>query len=1029
MKQSSASSTTRTTTSMLSCDSRNGSFEGLEYKSTPVIVGRNDELLALTSAYDRVKKNRSFEMVTVHGESGCGKTSLVMKLQESIILENGFFCFGKCFQNSEVMKQDPYSAIMTAFSDLCDLMLQSDNFDEERRRKIEKELGYDGMLLINAVSNISPFLGDKMKLESYRGVTYRSCSFARFKVACKRFVQAMSAESPIVLFIDDIQWMDNGSTELLEFLSEDAQMQNFMLILTYRDEDESSVKKKISTLSAATVDVQVDNLDLNSVQEMLANRIGSEVENNIGLEALAKLLSHKANGNPFYIANILETMKEDGLLYLDKNSSWICDLDIIQEKFMISDSFADLITNKIQRLDDYMKELLKMASLLGYRFTHQVIYGLVDEVLGGGRVEERGKEDDASLTSMLQDAIGAKIIEETYDGYQFTHDKLQAAFYTMLDATEKEKLHLKIGKHLLRKKEISFKYLAATHLNQCAISSLGSQAADYVLLARTYLEASKYCDSRNAFLDAVMFLRKGLSFLGEGEEKWSTNYDLTLEMTEFLAKLEFTLGNIDACTCANQEAMKWAVSKKTRVNALSLEIDIQITNNDISNVGRAGKNALHELGVNLPAILTPFHLLRKLRRVRTLLDSMDDSSIYNLRTVDPDLPDVCKLIHFIGFYFASSDKVFWVIYTTLLGTEYTLQNGLSQHSAALLNLYGVCEKCIMRNKTRAYRLGRLALELSFRLPRQHAARVASTVHIIFDEQVIRTDRLHFTPTNLNDGLVEGDFSLMVVFGNISFFLRFWTGEHIESLESSIRAVHERLIELDQTGLLMHFQPLLQLLLHLRNEEEENLEELLVLTGDMMNETEFRNFVLASRPPDTVEMGFLFSKMVLAYYLGFNKVAETYFLKMQKMCPPIFIESYLLLTSNMFNAMISCARYRETGRRKYLYRARKCRKCLQHRHSLGNPNANPFLRVVEAEETLLKPHNSSQICELYDFAIDVANKQGIVYLEAISCERAFRLLLDFKCVEDSQRYLEMAKHSYREKWGSLMKHKWLCQKYD
>mmetsp|Transcript_28763 Transcript_28763/g.43907 ORF Transcript_28763/g.43907 Transcript_28763/m.43907 type:complete len:1047 (+) Transcript_28763:132-3272(+) len=1011
--------------STCSCETYDDSLYGFDNENAPLIVGRSDEFLALKNAYDRVKNSHSFERVVVHGESGTGKTSFVMKLQESVILDNGFFCVGKYFQNSEV-KQDPYSAIMTAFSDLCDLMLQSDNFNEERRRAIEESLGSDGISLINAVTNISPFLGDRVKFDN---CTHRSFSFARFKVACKRFIRAMSSDdSPIVFFIDDIQWMDNGSKDLLKVLLEDTQLRNVMLILTYRDEDACRVEDIFSSKTAVSLGVKLDKLDLKSVYQILADRLGATANSDIPFEqeALCKLISHKANGNPFYIINILESLIEDGLLLFDeKTSSWVCDFDVIQANTMIPDSLADLISHKTQRLGKNMTEILKMASLLGYRFKHELIYELA--ILNEADKEE--KEDDISLPEILESAIKSRIIEETHDGYQFTHDKLQAAFCSILDATEKEKLHLQIGKHLLTKEGIGYKYLAAIHLNQCGMRNFGT-TEDRILLAKTNLRASKYCDSRNAFMDAAALLRKGLAVLGDGEEKWSTNFDLAFEMTEFLARLEFTIGNMDACTSANDDILQRATTKKSRINALSLEIDIQIAINDIISIKRTGKKALRELGIKMPLILTPSHLLRKLMRVRKLLDSIDDESIYNLRLVDSDLPDVCKLIHLLGFYFVQQDKLLWAFYTALLGTEYTLRHGLSKYSAVLFNLYGICEMYGMRNRSRGYRLGRVALELSSRLPCQHAARIFSIFQLLFNQQRVRMGSLsNFTLDNLNDGLEDGDFAFMLLPGSISFLMRFWAGENILVLEKSVRVIYERLSELGQTGLLMYFQPMLQLFLNLGNDDEDDWEELIVLTGEVMNELEYRNLLLASSPSPVMLLVFLLAKMMLAYYLGFNDVAVLISLEMQQKRFEPVNQSYACLPLNFYKAMVFCARYRETGHRKHLRHIRNCKKVLKYHHSSGNPNAEPFLRVVEAEEFSLKAQTLSEICEIFDCAIDLSAKEGIGHLEALANERASCVLLNSNALEASKRYLESAKHACREKWGATMMYRWLCHRYN
>eukprot|EP00546_Thalassionema_frauenfeldii_P000759 CAMPEP_0178934060 /NCGR_PEP_ID=MMETSP0786-20121207/23658_1 /TAXON_ID=186022 /ORGANISM="Thalassionema frauenfeldii, Strain CCMP 1798" /LENGTH=175 /DNA_ID=CAMNT_0020611811 /DNA_START=98 /DNA_END=622 /DNA_ORIENTATION=- len=135
------------------------SDESLAKTHSVKLFGRSNEFLALKTAYDRVKQSKSFEKVTVRGESGTGKTTLVMALQQLVIVDGGFFCSSKCFQYSELV-WEPFSAIMTAFSDLCDLTLQSKDLTEERKVVIQETLGSDAQILLNSVTSLSRLLAN-----------------------------------------------------------------------------------------------------------------------------------------------------------------------------------------------------------------------------------------------------------------------------------------------------------------------------------------------------------------------------------------------------------------------------------------------------------------------------------------------------------------------------------------------------------------------------------------------------------------------------------------------------------------------------------------------------------------------------------------------------------------------------------------------------------------------------------------------------------------------------------------------------
>jgi len=288
---------------------------------TPLsLYGRNKELSTLKNAFDRVKNQNSSEIVFVHGRSGVGKTSIVMNLQERVIGTQGFFCSAKYFQNLE-LETEPYSAILAIFSDLCDLTLQASDFNEDRRKEIQQVLCNNAEILMRSISNISPFLDNKCDL-GIDEIKIHS-TLAKFKVACKAFLRAMSSnEHPIVIFLDDVQWMDKASIDLLEIFLKDTEMKNLMFILAYRDEDADSIKDIfLHRTKSSTIDISLGNLDLKAITEMIAAQFGLIAEE---IQDLGTLIARKTQGNPFYIDQFLKSIERDGLIvYDDLLSSWI----------------------------------------------------------------------------------------------------------------------------------------------------------------------------------------------------------------------------------------------------------------------------------------------------------------------------------------------------------------------------------------------------------------------------------------------------------------------------------------------------------------------------------------------------------------------------------------------------------------------------------------------------------------------------------------------------------------------------------
>jgi predicted ATPase len=168
--------------------------------NTPKLFGRDQELSMLLDSYQEISKSNSSKVVVVHGASGSGKTSLVDAIRHHVATNNGYFCSGKFFQNSN--EQEPYSAIVASCCDLCDLVYQSADY-EQRRGIIQEKLSSHGRLLAKTISSLTPFLAQTEADDYYyteEGSNKNEAVFSAFKVACKTFLQVMPCpEHPVVL--------------------------------------------------------------------------------------------------------------------------------------------------------------------------------------------------------------------------------------------------------------------------------------------------------------------------------------------------------------------------------------------------------------------------------------------------------------------------------------------------------------------------------------------------------------------------------------------------------------------------------------------------------------------------------------------------------------------------------------------------------------------------------------------------------------------------------------------------------------
>lgn len=1000
----------------------------LEYDSALTeLYGRTRERLLLLKSYQRVLQTKRTETVVVHGESGVGKSSLVNSLRSTVVETQGYFCSGKFSQNSAL--QEPYSAIMACFSDLCDLVIQSDDFDYQRRSAIQETLGMDGYLLRKAISNLSPLLPEARTEGIDVGLDE---SFIKFTMACKSFLRAVcSSDHPIVLFIDDVQWMDEGSRQLIASLLRNPDPINVMIVFAYRDEDASLVDDTFCQESGvAIVDVPLSNLDLTAVHQMVSSFLGMTSPR---IQDLSNLISTRTDGNPFFVRQFVEVIKSESLLnFNDDSDNWSYDSERIQREVTTEseDLATDLLSYKTKRLSQETQEVLKIAALLGFCFLKQVLLDVVFAARTQSR-QDNSKEGSLSLSGVspamvvvcLQKAVEGGFLAKTKEGYKFTHDKLQSMFQSMIDDDQQEELHLLIGEMFLSKNgDQSTAYNAVVHLDNA--KGLLQDDAQRVKWAHAYLEASKDCREQSAFIVAARLLRTGIEVLDPMDTKWSDeHFELTFELTESFARMEMVVGNPTACIEATREALLHAKSVEASLNSMLIDVEVRIANHDFSSIAIA-KKALGMLGIDIPAIPAKIklrHVLFKFLNVKKAMSKMTDDSILSLPMIqDRTMATAVKLLSRV--YLASQRATDQTLraYAAILAMELTLQWGLSPLSANALAMFAMIE-LRLGHRNRAYRLGKLALKMLNRVESDEQCAVVGVVSVVIAHwKEPLCDLRDQLLTAVNTGIE----SLDIVMGSYALLhhirMSIALGVNLDTLEKIMRVQCDRLADLGQDGMLKLVQPPMQFAANLRS-ESTRWESLAVLSGDFMQEDDYMRDAAEA---DIQLKCALSLKGVLACTFGFYSQVVSIYEELNEVAHGLR-SGYGIIDWTWRASFAHFELYRSFGKRRDLTKARRLKKALEKIDAQGCPNTGAFVALLVAQElSVCKPHNATALTHAYRHAIKVSRRKKLVHIEALANEQAGFASSRLKFYKESEAYIEKAKGLYRDEWGSIAKCEWL-----
>lgn len=1025
-----------------------------------ILYGRANEKKTLLEAYQRVKHTEESEVVFVHGASGLGKTSLVNEtLRDQVFESNGYFCSGKFFQDS--VMQEPYSAIMTVFSDLRDLVLQSDDFDSQRRRQIQKDIALDSHLLAEAI-NLTPFLTNASTAGSAReyssSTTEKNASFARFKAACKAFLRAMTAKNKHVLavFIDDIQWMDEGSEKLINMFIHDKDISNVLFIFSYRDEEETTpvVHKVIRSKIEHTIDIQLTTLSPIDVAMLVSDRL---VGNSSGdIDELSKLVFQRSSGNPFFVALFLDCIQSEQLITFT-GDSWDFNVDEIRRSIMVSESKADLLSQKVEWLPHQVRDVLISASLLGYHFSDtillEVLKNSTEHNIGGAPSDLNAETDGTTsalsneeFRSIMATAVKAGFLEKTKVGYQFAHDRVQAGFQELIDEAGHERLHLIIGEvYLAQDSDEVMVYNAAVHLN-CARPASFYNMEQRIELALVNLRASRYCQQVSAFDKAVYLLREGIDVLSSGDTRSGCGLkDVVFEMTRELAKMELLVGNFEACSEATSRALLTIESKERLSSIRLIDIECQMAQNNTRESVRTAICALSELGVKMPRKCSMRHIVFMVIKLNISMGSMSHEDILGLPTVrDETMIVAVRLLMHICLYSLLLDDEATGVYASLVAMDLTLKHGLSPYSATALSMFGI-GILRMGNVEEACSLGRLALKLM----EQSYSREADSPTIGFVNGML----LHYTEP-LSDlcnplfqagcsGFDRGD----VIYGTYCVFqslsMDMVLGSHLQGLEYSLYEQHNRITALGQNHLLIWIRSIMQCVANLRNDEETNWHQLASLNGEYMDlDAHLKEARAMSNVIVTVTSLMLRAMMCIGF--GFHEETAKLFDEIGTMGKVLrFTYAYTIWCC--FAADANLELYMAKGKRRYLRKARNFKKALEERKAVGSPNVSVFLEHLDLKESLrvwtkkyhkhrrwIKKSNDQDddaLLHRYDVGIAKLSTQRPSYVLAIASTDAAKVAATMGRHKESERYFIQAIDAYTNGWGASSPARWVEEKME
>jgi PAS domain S-box-containing protein len=493
------------------------------------LYGREREVETLLASFDRIAKSGPPELVLVSGYSGIGKSSVVNELHKVLVPPRGLFASGKFDQ----YKRDiPYSTLVQAFQGLIrPLLAKSDAELSGWRDALLEALGANGRLMVDLVPELKLIIGEQPPVPELEPQQTQG----RFQLVLRRFIDVFARpEHPLALFLDDLQWLDAATLDLLEDLLTRSDLQSLMLVGAYRDNEVTASHPLMRKLDAAKaaggkiVEIRIAPLAQEHLRQLIGDALHCEP---VRAAPLAQLVHEKTAGNPFFVIQFLSALAEEGLLtFHPESAQWSWDLDRAYAKGY-TENIADLMSAKLTRLPADTQAALQMLACLGNTAQIATVSLVLD---APERVE-----------ASLLEAVRQELIQRLETSYRFTHDRVQEVAYALIPEQERAAVHLQIGKRLLERtqpEELDEKlFEIVNHLNSGV--ELITDPADRARLADLNAAAGRRARASIAYSTARNFFAAGAAILPE--ETWDSRYDFKFGLFLDWAESEYLRGNFE----------------------------------------------------------------------------------------------------------------------------------------------------------------------------------------------------------------------------------------------------------------------------------------------------------------------------------------------------------------------------------------------------------------------------------------------------------------------------------------------------
>ena len=607
------------------------------------------------------------------------------------VVTSGYFICGKY----DISKSAPCVGILEAMNIFCeDILLEDEETIAKYRVLIQNAVGEEGKILTDAIANLHIIIGEQPAISNTYGVEAKN----RFNYVFIKFIEAIcSVKCPLVLVLDDLQWLDVASLCLLRSLVKKS-IKNLMLIGIYRDNEVTDTHPLVQLFDdVKSINANYTEMTLLEMNHETTNDLISDSLRISSLSSypLSSFVYTKTKGSVFFAKQMLHSFVEQNLITPNiEEHCWQWDDQIFAGRDVAED-IHDLLRRKLLSYSEHTQQAFTIAAILGSPFSFSTLKHVISQ----------NEAVDAAISSGLINQV-----KGCNDAYCFAHDQVQHAAYSLLPENSPP-IFLYVGKKILinqTRETLNENIFVIVNLLYHAIDIIDdhNERND---VANLFKVAGDNAMASTAFDQAFKYMLGGIKLLSK--DCWKDQYKLSLSLHCSAAKAAYCVAKYPFCLKFIEKIFSNVSNDLDLVNPNLLLIRMYNDKRMNDDAIDTAASILEKLGERITINQNEMDTLAIVQQTKTLLGTLSSDDILKMKPIeDKRLLSIMEILHTILFscYFSNNPSLLTHISARMV--QLTFLNGMSKYVCLSIGAFATALSR-MRDKL-CYNYGRLSMDLA-----------------------------------------------------------------------------------------------------------------------------------------------------------------------------------------------------------------------------------------------------------------------------------------------------------------------------